>query len=137
MTTERKIVDANRQWLTRVIGVLGTRGWLLTAPHDVRRLHEIVEALDERDAALAECKRLREALSRVLVGMDHLMAESDGVAGLHLNGTVATWRELSTGGRFEEWLEPLDQARAALSGAGASDTAPAEVRVDLKPEAGR
>jgi hypothetical protein len=58
------------------------------------------------EAAEAECARLREALAAVA----SLIDESDGVAGLHRNGDIATWGELRTGGRFEEWLAPFDAA---------------------------
>ena len=39
-----------------------------------------------------------------------LIEESYGVAGLHLNGDVASWTELRTGGRYEDWLFDFDQA---------------------------
>ena len=53
-----------------------------------------------------EIARLRRAVDAVRA----LIAESQGVAGLHLNGDVATWDELLRGGRFEEWLGPLSDA---------------------------
>lgn len=39
-----------------------------------------------------------------------LINESAGVAGLHLNGDVAPWSELRSGGAFENWLMELDNA---------------------------
>jgi hypothetical protein len=39
-----------------------------------------------------------------------LIEDSYGVAGLHLNGDVAPWHELRTGGRYEDWLFDFDQA---------------------------
>jgi len=49
-----------------------------------------------------------------------LMRVSRGVDGLHLNGDIALWTDLLRGGRFEEWLEPLellgDAVRAAKDG---------------------
>ena len=46
-----------------------------------------------------------------------LIADSEGVAGLHLNGDMAPWDELRTGGRFEEWLKPFDDAIAGTPNA--------------------
>lgn len=54
----------------------------------------------------AENSRLRSGLKAV----EDLMADSYGVYGLHLNGDVAPWAELRTGGRFEEWLLAFDDA---------------------------
>ena len=39
-----------------------------------------------------------------------LMDNSFGVDGLHLNGDIAPWNELRTGGMFEEWLVDFDEA---------------------------
>lgn len=43
-----------------------------------------------------------------------LISESEGVAGLHLNGDIAPWDELLPGGRFER-LTSLTEAPIALS----------------------
>jgi hypothetical protein len=56
-----------------------------------------------------------------LRAIETLIEESDGVAGLHLNGNVAPWEELRTGGRFESWLLPFDDALAALRQPAAPD----------------
>lgn len=58
---------------------------------------------------------VRAALEVLVKSLDDLIADSEGVAGLHRNGDVATWDELTSGGRFEDWLSSLDAARAALS----------------------
>lgn len=58
---------------------------------------------------------MRDALQKVLADLDALISDSHGVVGLHRNGDVATWSELTDGGRFNEWLS-LGHARAALSG---------------------
>lgn len=56
---------------------------------------------------------------RGLVGeIDDLMAESQGVCGLHLNGDHAPWSEIEQGGRFER-LHHLAAARALLAKGGA------------------
>ena len=45
-----------------------------------------------------------EILRAGIVAVGDLIDQSRGVVGLHLNGDVATWTELLTGGRMEEWL---------------------------------
>ena len=66
-------------------------------------------ALKERDEALAYAERLRDSI-------EALMASSDGVAGLHLNGEIASWGEITEGGRFDEWLLALsEQPPSALA----------------------
>lgn len=49
---------------------------------------------------------LRKTVEAVL----GLIEESEGVAGLHLNGDLAGWASLLRGGAFEEWLLPLCDA---------------------------
>lgn len=70
-----------------------------------------IRALRATEQALREMvKALEFGLSEVATLMD----ESEGVAGLHLNGDVAPWSELRSGGRFEAWLLGFDEARALL-----------------------
>lgn len=65
-----------------------------------RQLEREVTALT---AQLAEARRGLDAVA-------DLINESSGVTGLHLNGDVASWDELRTGGRFEDWLIDFDAA---------------------------
>ena len=59
---------------------------------------------EELDALVHQlCKRI-QALSFGIQQVRELMDDSDGVAGLHLNGDVAQWGELQDGGKFWEWL---------------------------------
>jgi len=58
--------------------------------------------------AIEEYKRKK--LVDGLLAVESLILESKGVAGLHLNGDLASWNELRTGGRFEEWLYQFDDA---------------------------
>lgn len=51
-----------------------------------------------------------DKLIKGLKAVRDLIAESHGVDGLHLNGDVASWAELRTGGYFEEWLMAFDEA---------------------------
>lgn len=65
------------------------------------------------DDAVQLLNKQNELISKLRKGLDAadaLMRESRGVAGLHLNGDLATWDELRTGGRFEEWLIDFDAA---------------------------
>jgi len=64
---------------------------------------DLIKELQRRDL-------YEQELSAGLTAVSELIANSIGVAGLHLNGDVATWEELQEGGRFEEWLIDFDHA---------------------------
>ena len=51
-----------------------------------------------------------EALRAGLKAVQALISDSYGVAGLHLNGDVASWDDLLAGGRFEDWLGDFSRA---------------------------
>lgn len=53
-------------------------------------------------------------LADLTASLEALISESDGVYGLHRNGDIAPWDELLAGGRFEDWLRALADARRAL-----------------------
>ncbi len=56
---------------------------------------------------------LSEVIAKLVRGINaaaDLMDNSSGVDGLHLNGDIAPWGELRTGGKFEEWLVAFDEA---------------------------
>ncbi len=59
---------------------------------------------------------LVEALKTLLADIDGLMAESEGVYGLHMNGDCAPWTTLTDDGNLGGWL-PLNHARTALANA--------------------
>ena len=61
-----------------------------------------------------ELTRQRDLAVSALNSVSALIDNSTGVAGLHLNGDVAPWEELRTGGRFESWLLEFDEALAAI-----------------------
>ena len=67
----------------------------------------------------------REFLNLLLDDLDALIDNSEGVAGLHLNGDIASWESLREGGRFESWLMRMDEARAFLD--STMDNFPSEV----------
>lgn len=71
-------------------------------------------AADEIEKLRAEKDDLLGALKTVLSDIECLMGDSEGVAGLHRNGDLAPWGDLTDGGSFGDWL-PLDYARAAIA----------------------
>lgn len=84
--------------------------------HTVRMRINIVRPVDEALSLLHPLTmETVTALRNLVSALDDLIASSDGVAGLHRNGDVATWGELTTGGRFEGWLMALDEARDLLT----------------------
>jgi len=65
---------------------------------------------DIESAVIAIEEYKRKKLVEGLLAVADLISDSHGVAGLHLNGDVASWDELRTGGRFESWLLAFDYA---------------------------
>ena len=63
-------------------------------------------------AALREVQQERIKLLKGLHAVSSLMNESYGVTGLHLNGDVAPWSDLRSGGKYEGWLHEFDAAIA-------------------------
>lgn len=89
--------------------------WVRARDH-ARTEESLARASSALASARAEVEALRrenELYARAVAAVRELIAESRGVDGLHLNGDVATWAELSTGGWFEAWLIDLDNAPAA------------------------
>lgn len=86
---------------------------------ELRAIREAIGArpqestLDEVDCKLHQRTLLLTALSGLVEDIQGLMTESEGVAGMHLNGDVAPWEELEAGSRFER-LSHLPDAVAAL-----------------------
>ena len=71
----------------------------------------------QRVATLQLTKQMEAELAvarKGLEAVESLINESHGVSGLHLNGDLAPWDELRTGGRFEEWLIAFDDALNAM-----------------------
>lgn len=56
----------------------------------------------------------KAVLRKIVSDLDDLIASSEGVAGLHRNGDIAPWEELTEGGQFESWLSSLEVARGVL-----------------------
>lgn len=66
---------------------------------DQRELHDLANKNTQLEVYILRLKN----------DLNALINESHGVSGLHLNGWVAPWSELLTGGQFEEWLMVLDE----------------------------
>ena len=60
---------------------------------------------------VGELTKQRDELLAALQGMIDIASDSQGVAGYHLNGTVAYW------GEFEEWQSACDAIAKAKGGA--------------------
>ena len=93
----------NQFWVDAEIDHFGSKR--LVASHNTMKT-AMQAKLDAQAEELATLRKGLEAVSA-------LMKDSEGIAGLHVNGDIATWDELRTGGRFEEWLMDFD---AALTG---------------------
>ena len=84
----------------------------------------VAEIKESREYALALQQELKDraaksdpivaASKRVLHDIDDLVANSEGVSGLHMNGEVADWQSIMSGGSFGAWLESVEILRAAL-----------------------
>lgn len=62
-------------------------------------------------------QQLLDALRKLTNDVTDLINDSGGVYGLHLNGDLASWDELTEGGRYEEWLLGPTDTRAAIAAA--------------------
>ena len=86
--------------------------------NEIRRLHQHRDELSaDRHRHLLEIRRLDAEVERLRAGVKAVQAlirESDGVAGLHLNGDIAPWSTLLAGGHYEEWLRDLSAALEAF-----------------------
>jgi hypothetical protein len=90
--------------------------------YDARQLSASIEACEARIATLEGALReaakwfqsFKASLENVTTSVEGLISDSGGVYGLHLNGDPAPWQELTEGGRFEDWLIALADARVTL-----------------------
>jgi predicted Rdx family selenoprotein len=79
----------------------------------------MIKRLEQAEAEILRARQiaseLLEAAEAVLSDIDALIAESEGVYGLHGNGDLAPWDELTEGGPYEEWLISLETLHAAIA----------------------
>lgn len=76
----------------------------------------VSEALREYETLTRRSISSREVVIEGLLAVESLILESKGVAGLHLNGDLAEWDELRSGGRFGDWLYKFDDALEIVKG---------------------
>ncbi|MFA6977107.1 MAG: hypothetical protein WC194_10370, partial [Mesotoga sp.] len=67
-------------------------------------------SVEEIEAENAKLREKVERLEKGISAVESLINDSHGVYGLHLNGDLAPWASLRTGGQFEEWLLDFDEA---------------------------
>lgn len=89
-----------------------------------------LQAKDVR-ALLESHEVIKRALLDLFNDINELVANSHGVAGLHLNGDVAEWQALLPGGCLEEWLISHERAGLVL----AECPRPAAVTASYKDQA--
>ena len=77
-------------------------------------IEELAEKIADHYCKNELLKEMAEALDKAVRSISELISFSRGVDGLHLNGDVAPWDELRTGGRFEEWMIEFDEAQEFL-----------------------
>lgn len=66
-------------------------------------------------ACIERLPEIVERLEKLTEAINDLIGNSFGVDGLHMNGDIAEWDEITVGGRSEGWLLPLDDAERTLS----------------------
>lgn len=76
-------------------------------------VEDAIAMWDRRDDTAV--KKLVEACLKGIAAVRTLINSSHGVAGLHLNGDLATWAELEEGGQFEAWLTDFNKAEQTLA----------------------
>ncbi|MHB9319277.1 hypothetical protein ACP3TG_09180 [Phytobacter diazotrophicus] len=88
-------------------------GLSLSSEFELACLRELVAVTEQRDALVVE----NVALKKVISDVQGVYYKSDGVAGYHLNGQIATWDEVMPD-LWEIETTATDAARAALRAEG-------------------
>ena len=96
---ERQWRDCDGDWFSTGMEETSNGKWCLFS--EVEKQNELL-------------KEMTEALDKAIRSVSELIGYSRGVDGLHLNGDVATWESLRTGGCYESWLIEFDEAASFL-----------------------
>ncbi|MGZ5077009.1 MAG: hypothetical protein ACXV9R_10335 [Methylobacter sp.] len=78
----------------------------------VRRLIEYDKRILDLQKQLSDLQNREKLYLSGLDAVESLINNSQGVCGLHLNGDIAPWDELRSGGQFN-WLSDFDTAMSA------------------------
>ena len=69
--------------------------------------------LEKRETLIKKIHQLESevfTLNAAITSVSNLIANTNGVTGLHANSDVADWDELLEGGHYEEWLIDFSKA---------------------------
>ena len=80
--------------------------------------NRVLPSREDVRALLDSHAQLLDALAHLTHDVQDLVANSTGVAGLHMNGDIAPWDSLLPGGAFEAWLGSVEGAEIALFARG-------------------
>lgn len=105
----RDNVGAPEAWFEAQAGKVGDR---LRKAGVNRDLAERIEAFLLTDTTPRDT--LTGLALSLVQDIDELIGNSEGVAGLHMNGDVAPWSSLTEGGEFGSWLGSFDRLRDHL-----------------------
>ena len=87
--------------------------------HFAGDMRQSIDEIRNRDAEInrlrARTAKLVESVGKLVDDLEDLIGESEGVAGLHLNGDLAPWESLLPGGAFEDWLGSITPVKDALT----------------------
>ncbi len=75
--------------------------------------------LEQLQKENAELRADNVKLVKGINAVRDVINNSHGVIGLHLNGDIAEWAQLESGGHFQEWLEDFNDAEKLTPEGGA------------------
>lgn len=85
-----------------------------TPPSGQRQCRDGDHVPEEVDRIIKGLCRKVDVLTEGIRAVRTLIDESQGVAGLHLNGDIAPWDELEEDGRYGDWLAAFADAERVL-----------------------
>ena len=102
------ISDSTLWWESKGHADMASAREAAQADYEARILAALPPDPDARQADLAK------AAITALHDIDDLVANSEGVSGLHLNGNMAPWSEIMDGGAYGAWLQSVERLREAI-----------------------